>query len=174
MPKILITPPFLSHFSGVFMWACVNPGQIFYLYINELISSWISAKFTSVATSPTYVCSTLWNNFQPKASTWMYLRETSTLLVDYSHNLDLFQMICIKFKCNLYWCTVAFMAACLGFWVLLCVNNSLSVCIFLFRILLLLFLGLVTYCHKSIMSLKGYCCQLVWNIQLEVRVKWQI
>ena len=57
-----------------------------------------------------YVCSSyLWNNFQPKASTWMYLRKTFTVLVDYSHNLDPFQMICIKFQTHnlsMYHCVI--------------------------------------------------------------------
>ena len=35
----------------------------------------------------------------------MYLREAFTLLVDYSHNMDHRQMICIKFQIHkLYWC----------------------------------------------------------------------
>ena len=46
----------------------------------------------------------LWNNFQLKASAWMCLREVSTLLVDYSHNMDHKQMICLKLQIHKLYC----------------------------------------------------------------------
>ena len=68
------------------------------LSYNLLISSWISMKFASV----TLLCMLyLWSNFQLKANSWMHLREASTLLVDYSHNMNNKQMIYMKFQ--IYW-----------------------------------------------------------------------
>ena len=76
---------FITHFSGASAWAYVNPGKntlsVHTLESNNYtwcISSWISTKLTSVLLL--YMLHP-WNNFQPKANTWMYLKETSSYTV---------------------------------------------------------------------------------------------
>ena len=69
---------------------------------NSLIPSWISIKFASVILLSMFY---LWSNFKPKVNIWMYLRVASTLLNDYSHNVEPKQMIYIKFQVHkLCWC----------------------------------------------------------------------
>ena len=71
----------LIHFRP--SWACVNPWDkysiwtCFCLSHKSLISSWIWIKF---AWANLLCMLYLWNNFQPKASTWMYLISTAIMV----------------------------------------------------------------------------------------------
>ena len=60
-----------------------------------LISAWISIKFAPVIVLRTYVCTICEPTFSQKQA-FEYLREASTLFIDYSHNMHSKQMICIK------------------------------------------------------------------------------
>ena len=80
----------LLHFRP--SWACVNPGDKYSIWTyvclshKSLISSWISIKFASAI----LLCMLyLWNNFQPKASTWMYLISTAIMV----HNKGNFEKV---------------------------------------------------------------------------------
>ena len=80
----------LLHFRP--SWACVNPRDKYsiWTYIclshKSLICSWISIKFASAI----LLCMLyLWNNFQPKASTWMYLISTAIMI----HNKGNFEKV---------------------------------------------------------------------------------
>ena len=79
----------LLHFRP--SWACVNLWDKYsiWTYIclshKSLISSWISIKFASAI----FLCMLyLWNNFQPKASTWMYLMSTAIMVPNNKGNFE--------------------------------------------------------------------------------------
>ena len=103
---------FFLHFHRTpFSWACGSlrePRKIFSfstftcLSNNSLISWWILAKLGS-ALPPCMLY--LSYCFQPTENTWMCLWKVITLQVDFFHNLDPRQIICISFEIvSVYWC----------------------------------------------------------------------
>ena len=85
--------------------ACMNPGDKYSIWTyvclshKSLTSWWISIKFASAI----LLCMLyLWNNFQPKASTWMYLISTAIM----EHNKGNFEKVpghnFFKFSLNIH------------------------------------------------------------------------
>ena len=81
---------FLHYFRP--SWACMNPWDKYSIWTyvclsyKSLFSSWISIKFASAI----LLCMLyLWNNFQPKTSTWMYLISTAIMV----HNKGNFEKV---------------------------------------------------------------------------------
>ena len=82
--------------------ACMNPGDkysiwtYFCLSHKSLTSWWVSIKFASAI----LLCMLyLWNNFQPKASTWMYLISTAIM----EHNKGNFEKVPGHNSLNFHW-----------------------------------------------------------------------